>query len=430
MPEPYQLKNMYNLGQYEQVAAFRNDPDEVRRFSEWDFFYCANSLYKLGRYQECRDLCRVCSEKYPDFRMLDDKVCWCIYQTEIKNFDFRQDNIQTLLNRADYIFEHSGDSRFSPRWWTAKFIAKANEDDLLHVENGYALVSRYLEKVNPDTLDTAERVSVDESGKSRRLASDRESWYSKQSKALLKINAYDACIACCDRGLKALTGFHSNNDSWMRYRKAKCMQALGKPDEAEKYVVEILKSGFSHWCLLQLMFEFEAEKGNHEKALTYAGACCLSDEEHKMRVGFYEDLADHLAESGETELAMLLRRLVLLLRAENEWRERNYQGEWRFTDEINAMDKQAVLDRLNPVWREWRDKDKVYLTGKICKLLAEGKSGFIEADNGGSYYFNARDMKGRTREPRDGMRVRFTLTEKMDKSKGIVKQNAVEITVL
>lgn len=432
MPQPYQLKNLFDQGQFEQVTAFWANPNEVAQFSQWDFRDCMNSFYKLKRYEDCLEVYRACSKRYPAFHQLDDKMGWSLYHSKVKNFDFQQGNIPTLLKQIDYIFEHSSNNQYSPRWVLAKFVADAVKNGKLGNERGYALAAHYIDMVDPDILSTEEQTMTDPTGKVRALSSNRESWYSQKTSLLLKLQDYEGCMACCDQAFEALQGirFHSNNDSWFRYRKAKCLQALKRTDEAKAYIDQILKGGFTHWCLLQLMFEFEVETGHEEKALSYAGACALSDPEHKMRVSFYEELADYLEQTGDTESAMLLRKLVLLLRAENEWSEKSHHNEWKFTDKIAAMDKQTVLKQLNPIWREWRDKDKVFLIGTIDRLLAEGKSGFIAADNGSSYYFNARDLHSRSREPRVGMKVRFTLMDKLDRSKGVVKPNAVEITVL
>ena len=430
MPQPYQLKNLFDQGQYEQVAAFWSNPGEVAQFSQWDFRDCMNSLYKLKRYEDCLEVYRACSRRYPDFTYLDDKMGWSLYHTKIRDFDFRQGDKQALRRQVDYVFAHSSNSRYSPRWVLAKYMVDAIGDGSLGQERNWQLAAHYLDQVDPAVLDTQERLYTDEEGRSRMLASNQESWYSEKSKLLLRLEDYDGCMACCDQALQVITKFHSHNDSWFRYRKAQCLKALGRSEEAGEYVRQILQSGFSHWCLLQLMFEFEVAAGNRDRALAYAGACATSDPEHKMRVSFYEELANDLEGHGEEELPMLLRRLVLLLRAENEWSMKNDQAQWQFTDEIAAMDKQAVLKRLLPVWQEWRDKDKVFLTGTVDRLLAEGRSGFIAADNGQSYYFNARDIRGRQHEPYAGMKVRFTLVDKLDKSKGVVKPNAVEITVL
>ncbi len=430
MPQPYELKNLFKQGQYDQVVAYWKDPNEVAQFSEWDFQVMMESFYKLKCYQDCLEVYRKCYAKFPKSTLLDDKMGWAIYYTKVKDFDFQHGDVKVLLRQIDYVFQHSSDTQYSPRWRLAKFVAKATEDGKFGYERDYHLALQYLDMVNPDMLSKEESPITGDNGK--HMASDRESWYSHKTKLLLKAQDYKACIACCDQALRALRGvrLHNNNDSWFHYRKAQCLQALNQTDEARKCVEGILQSGFRSWPLLQLMFEFEAAAGNKAKALAYAGQCALFDSSHKMRVSFYEDLADYLEREGETEIPMLLRKFVLLLRAKEEWGEKSRHAEWKFSDAIAAMDESAVLKHLTPIWREWRDKDKVFLTGTIVHLQPEGKSGHIAADNGGSYYFNARDFLKKGCTPQIGMKVKFTLIKKLDKSKGVVKENAVEITVL
>ena len=312
----------------------------------------------------------------------------------------------------------------------AKFVADAVDKGRLGVERDYGLALRYLDKVDPDTLSDEERRLTDAGGKNRSLSSDRESWYSYKAKFLLKQKDYQACIDCCDRALQAIDRFHSNNDSWFVYRKAKCLQALNRPEDAKALIEGILGKSFKHWCLFKLMFEFEVAAGNDSRALKYAGECALSDPEHKMRVGFYEGLASYLESRENIEISMLLRRLVLLLRAENQWKEKSRHTQWHLSDEIAALDKQAVINRLNPVWRQWRDKDKVFLSGTIKTIFPEGKTGYILADNGGSYYFSVRDFRGKRDEIRTDMRVRFTIEERLDKRKNEIKLNAADICAL
>ena len=149
-----------------------------------------------------------------------------------------------------------------------------------------------------------------------------------------------------------------------------------------------------------------------------------------MRVKFYENFATFLGSQGMFMEAELHRQLVVLIRKENDWPLKERHKAWEIPEELAAMDKQTVLKELNSFWRKWKDKDKVYFTGTVRKLLGEGKSGFIESDDGKSYYFNARDFQRRNTVPQEGMRVRFTLTDRMDKSKGVVKPNATDIIMI
>lgn len=427
MEKLHDLRELYAEKQYGQVVTLWQNPDEVEQFTEWDFNYCMASFYKLGRYQDCLEVYRACHKKYPSCNKLDDKLGWSIYHEKVKGFNFLQGDAKALLRQIDYVFEHSSDTIYSPKWRLARFVVEAVKEGKFNSDKRLAL--RYIEKVNPQALSAEEKTIEDKDGK-KAVASDRESWYSIKSKLLLELKEYSECVACCNEALKSVMRFHSNNDGWFRYRKAKCLKELHATDEAKKCGEEVLSRGLRVGCVYQLMFELEVEKENKKRALAYAGKCSLIDSQHQMRVSFYEELANYLECNGESELSMMLRRLVLLLREEEGWPERSRHAEWHLSEEIAAMSKQMILTRLGPIWHEWCTKDKVFLTGTIDNLLAEGKSGFIISEDGKSYYFNARDLQDRKCIPEIGMRVQFTLVDKLDKSKGIVKKNAVEITVL
>ena len=149
-----------------------------------------------------------------------------------------------------------------------------------------------------------------------------------------------------------------------------------------------------------------------------------------MRVGFYSDYADFLDAEGHTEEAALHRHLVLLIRNEKAWSLKQVHMSWVIPPEIEALNKPETLKKLKKFWFDCRDKNVSWLTGSIVRLLGESKSGFVEADDGKSYYFNARDIHGLRGAPEVGMKVRFTLEDRLDRSKGVVKKNAVRISII
>lgn len=421
---------MYKEGRLDEVTTIWENEQETAQFDEWSFIAVMNCFYSLKRYDKCVAVYRDFHKAFPDSDKLDDKLGWSLYQTSIKNFDFKSGNVTNLCKQVIYILQHSTSSEYSPKWCVVKFMLNAMERGNLCLEQGYLLADRYLDYIDPNTLSTVENLIQLQNGESRRLASDRETWYSEKSKVLLKLQKYEECIQCCDAALRGLYSFHSNNDSWFRYRKAQCLYALGRAEEAKACIQKILEAGFSHWCLLQLMFELERDAGNTDKAMSYAGACATADSSHEMRVSFYPELADFLDANGKNTEAMLHRRLVVLLREENGWGRKAYQDSWQFTPEIAAMDKEAILKKLIPFWRELRDKDKEYLTGTVERIFVEGHSGLILAEDGQLYYFNTRDIHGKNHNVKKGMKMRFTLVDRLDKSKGIVKKNAVEISII
>ena len=434
--EQYVIGNMYKAGNYEEIIAIWYNEETRPQLDDWDKLYVLLSFNKLKRYQETLDAFKSMRPKENEtvdagvWQRCEDTACWALYYVHIKRFDFQQGDTNRLLEQVDYIFTHSSDNQFTLRWLSVRFIIDAANDGKLLRENINELIVQYLDAINPTSLSAEEFPSTDPQGNQRMLASNQETWYAARSKALLKLQRFDDCIVCCEEALRIVQRFHYNNDSWFRYRIARCLKAKGQTKKAKEMILQILRTGFSHWCLMEMLFELSSEDGSVDEAMKYACACALSDPEHKMRVSFYAEFSNFLLEQNRIEEAMLHRRLVLLLRQENEWGLKANQADWQFTEEIASMNQEEVLRRLRPFWKEIRDKDKVFYTGTVERILPNGRSGFIRSDRGESYYFVARDLIQNRQMPSEGTKVRFTLADKLDRSKGVIKKNAVEITVL
>ena len=93
-------------------------------------------------------------------------------------------------------------------------------------------------------------------------------------------------------------------------------------------------------------------------------------------------------------------------------------------------ESQELVDELDSLRKE-KEKDVEFYEGTIDKLLSNGKSGFVKDQNGKSYYFNVRDFDKRdARSVVEGLKVRFALTERLDKKKNEMKLNAISISVV
>ena len=68
--------------------------------------------------------------------------------------------------------------------------------------------------------------------------------------------------------------------------------------------------------------------------------------------------------------------------------------------------------------------------GIISKILPHGKAGFIQAEDGNSYYFRSFEFKGDKDELHEMTSVSFYLEEGFDKAKNEVKMNAVNINTI
>ena len=426
--EQYHMKNLYSAGNYQGIIDLWENEEERASFTEWDYVYVMNTFYAQKNYGQCLEVYRAFHAAFPESDRLDDKMSWSCYHSKIKGFDFKTGDREKLRKQAEYIISHSSQGVYSPKWFIVKYMLEHIRNGDFGTEVDMNLALQYIDQVDPASLSTKSEEFTSENGRRVSRGSDKENWYKERSKLLLSLQQYEKCIECCDEGLRSLQVFHNNNDSWLRFRKAKALYALDKTVDTRKYIKEIQARGLNHWCFYQLLYEMDKSENNYDQAMINACICATTDPSHEMRVRFYEDFANFLNEKGYSRECDLHRQLILLIRKENEWNLKEAHLSWNIPEDVSSMDKKTVLKELQIFWEDWRNRNKTYFTGTVGRLLAEGKSGFIEADDGKSYYFNARDFQIKNIAPKEGMRVRFTIVDRLDKSKGIVKQNAVEIS--
>ncbi len=429
MENPDLLKNYYYNKEYETVVACFTDKLRQNGVSSYDYCLYMNSLYKLSKFRECLSCYKEFHKMYPASDLLNDIMGWSVYRVFFKNCPAEEANLADLVRKADFAITKSGYTQCSPRWKLIKSITDRILDKKEKSDSDYLRVKKYLEMADPETL-SSERADAETGNGKRKIPSDKDGWYSRMTKVLLALKQYEACIDYCDRAVDAGTLFQNNNDIWNLLRKVKCLIALNRMKEAGEALKVALDYGVHNWNLYYLLFEIEEKDGEKEQALQYGAACGLESADHEKKVGFFEKFATFLEENDYLEESMLHRRLVLLLRQENNWRlQARHQG-WNFTEKIKLMNKQQVLQELKSFWSGIRNRNKVVCHGTIRKILTEGKSGFIQSDDGAAYYFNARDIKNAKEKNLQGKRVTFTTAKRLDKKKNVIKPIAVEIEIV
>lgn len=428
MPQPYQLKNLSAEGAYDKIIAIYQLPEERKIFTEWDWYYAMNAFYKTNQHEACLQLYKEFHSLFPSSDRLDDKMCWSLYHAHLKGVTVNSDNAAEYRKRVDFILEHCGNSQYSPKWFVTKLIIKAIKDGKYGTNIDYAAILSYLANIDPSTLSTAEN-PFEKDGKTIQLPSDQESWYADKCTAELKTEQYNACIETTNEAINTIRSFHSNNDSWFPYKRAKAHMALGENEIALKEIQSILDRGFSHWCFYQILFEIQRDANHYEDALLNGCICALSDSSHAMRMSFYEEFASFLSMNGHERVASLHRRLVILLRIEKKYALKERHTIWQLPDDIASMNKQAVLHELSSFWHEIKDSSRDFLTGVIDRFLPSGQDGFIRASRQ-SYYFRMNDIRRGKKDAKVGCKVRFALEKRLDRKKNLVKPAAVDIEVL
>jgi hypothetical protein len=422
------LKELHQNQQYKEICDFWDEHQqkhESQSLGEWEYLYCMNSLYKEKRYSNCLELYKEQKHYYPASKLLQNKMGWCVYQIYLKGHNFKNDDNNLYFRQVDYVLKNCENSIYSP---VLRIIQQA-VSGILNNGLDYAQAHRYLDLLQPENLSPQESSYNTSEGCHVVLASDQEKWFVDKAKVLLKQQHYKACITCCDQGIQMIGKFHNNEDVWLRQKKVKCLLQLGCLDAAETEIHILLRGNICHWAIWQMAFNLAVEKVELERALKYAGACALADSSHEMRVGFYAEVANFLYAQGQEHEALLHRQLTDLLRQENQWKQQKWTANWQMIPEVAALDIKDILKELKPLWRKWRDKDKIFQQGTIKTILPSGKDGFIRAKSGSEYYFRFGDIEQGRRAMGKGAAVRFTVAERENPKRQRIEKNAVNITV-
>lgn len=427
-----QLRQLYRANQYEDICALydRSPEGDDALTSEWDYVFVMNSLCKQQRYQDGLALYKNFVRKFPKNDKLDNKMGWCVYYQFVKPFNFAGREAEAdNRKKVEYVLSRVKDGKYAPIWKIVHHVTKGILDrQVIHRED-YSRCSWYLECVDRSALNREEGVRKDD-GKS--FSSDYEMWFSRKTKCLMALQAYNDCIRLCDEGLRTVPSFHGNTDSWLRARKAYCLLQIGRIEEAKDTAAEILDRGFNNWNIYALLFDIAAAGGEPREAMKYAGYCALADAHHEMRVNFYVKYAAFLDAQDSQELAekaMLHRRLAVLLREERDWRIKceDRQG---ISDEVKAFGKNEVLFALRRFWETHRDFGKNYVSGTIVRIVPEKKHGWVQDEKGRAYYFRFRDAGGPRNCLQAGNNVLFVIGKRMDPKSEKPKECAVEVKVL
>ena len=394
--------------------------------NEWDYIYLMNGLYKCGRYQDGLALYKAFTKAFPGSDKLNEKMGWCVFHLYVKTHDFSQRNGDApVLKQVGYVLKRVRDGKYAPVWKIVNRVTKGIMKRPVTSKADYQRCSDYLDCVDYKSLSREEN-EFEIDGKRRKVASDYEAWFSRKTRCLEALDAFEKCVRFCDEGMATISRFHSNNDSWFRCRKAYCLLALGKVAEAEAVAQEILSRNFKNWNVYHLLYDIAVAEKDPAKAMKYAGCCALADAAHEMRVKFYGKFAEFLGRQGMSEEAMLHRQLIVLVKQEKGWTVKEEERQ-NISETIGAMKKADVLRRLRPFWERHRDAGKTCISGTIVRLFSSGRGGLVKDGNGQTYCFSFRDVKGDHRRLVPDTPVVFSLEDRWNRKKEVMEKAAADV---
>ena len=382
----------------------------------------AQRFKKENKIDEAEEIFKEYWEKSPqDFSEFDKtSFSWILYNKYIKN----NEDIDEICENAELITEvkkqqnQAEDSKYPCPYTLA--VLKVLET--LNKNNSFEEVVMWAEKINPDYL--SQKVSE---FNGRKYPSNKEKYYNQLTKALLKLDDIDTCY---ELSKEALQLEELADDTWFNWRLAKCANELGEYDEAIDYLKKMIAKK-PDWYMKAEIANSYYFKGDFESSLEYAIDAVLTPAPSESKVNVYSLIAD-LIEDEYPEEALKHRYLEYSIRLNKEW---NIDDRLKEQIENAGLDSEnteywKIEKELKNFWNNFKYKNQEIQYGIISKILPHGKAGFIQAEDGKSYYFKKYEFKGSKDEFHEMTSVSFYLEEGFDKAKNEVKMNAVNINTI
>ncbi len=406
-----------------------NDPQTV--LNKWDIWGYVYSLKKTGKLDKSIELSEKHISEYIDFENLANNLTWAYFDKFIRTFDSTDlNNIEKALDR---IYEINGQQEVSEQNSIPCPFTIGVFKVLKHYKrpnfNTYK-IRYWIDKIVPEKLSQQEQV-IDLKGKERKLASDFENYYSFLITLLFNETKYSECIETAEHALQSINQLHYDNSIWFKRRIALCHVELGDSEKAEEILKSLDKGKGEKWFIEYELSKIYFEQENFEKSLDFALKAAKNFGDDLMKVNLYTHLARILYKQDKLEQAKSHAELVIAIKQANDSKLDAEQQKLASFFKLNTeetIDLRNQKRSVEKIWNEIIYGTQEKLKGTISKILPNGKSGFIKADNGkDSYFFKFNSVKARKDFIQEGKKVNFLITESFDKKKNKKSFEAVEI---
>jgi len=418
MHELTQLQQQANelraAGNYRQAVViygklWNDTSTEAGDWDGWGFAFC---LLKLKKYTDALTICKQVRKRFPDFDGIRGVYAWAIYHTELKIPEVQDED--RFLSAADMITKiTTQDDAFSPYTHTVLHVLHyLSEKKPFPAE----LILKWTERLDPEKLSIEPFRFKSTSGKLREHSSQREKYYLYRTKALNLVHNYDECLVLCEKALQEIDAYHDGNKLWILRQQAIALRTKGLLDEAIERYMEILKDK-KDWFVLKDLAEINITRENWDEALKFAASAAMAAGDADRKAIIYDQIATIMQVQGNEDLALRHMALAFLIRLRNRWIILPDVMK-KMAPIVSSYPPERVLfAELRNFWEEVLFGANSRMRGKIINILANGKSGFIQAEDEQSYYFSFLNVHARKFEIQAGKRVTFNLEKSYDKKK-------------
>ena len=190
----------------------------------------AEKYYEDGKFFDANNLYKQTYRKYSDLFTDDQKEHFAktIYEVDIRDSLSYDDALEAKINFLSTLVEQKDTTQGQNCPYTESIITimkscKTNVDKTLYWS---AKLNPHL--LNPDPLKN-------------NSYSDRQTWYSNTTKALLKSKEYSKCLNLSKEALENVDGIMNDDQYWFKFRVAICNRELENYEDAVKDFKEVLK---------------------------------------------------------------------------------------------------------------------------------------------------------------------------------------------
>jgi len=385
----------------------------------WRYAQC---LRKVGQFDHAEQIARQSLDQYPDDKFTANELIWVLYERDLKPAK-KAKNLSRALSAAREIMKLNPDGLALQK--TVVTMMKVIKDQN---SVNWNLMLIWAEKISAQDLSCEPLIMAN----GKKGMSDREVYYLRCAKALLKLKRYDEAR---QQSLNGLADFP--DEFYLARVAALALASSGDVEAGAEELRQLQKHRRCTWYAKAELAKLEHQLGNHQRA--YQLICeALSDahQEDQYKLGHLVTVAQIALDLDKPEIAAEHVALAKAIRSGQDWSipPKLLQVEKSVSDtfDLKNIHHPVLPEDVNGLSRlcrkRWREGSSVELTrrrGKVKSISPDRDFTFIAPDGGGEDIYVRVSNLPRTSGA--GSYVDFALKPSVDKKKGKDSFQAVDV---